>query len=86
MLTVGGNFRKGFYFAKILTVVAVVCVISIECFCHPTSSARSGGRRIEDDENNINDIKSIIIDSNHNTKSQQDLRCVDNIYKTDHQI
>ncbi len=75
MLTVGGNFRKGFYFAKLL-IVAVVCVNYIECFCHPTPSARSttsGGRRIEDDENNINHIKSIIIDSNNNTKSQQDL-------------
>lgn len=76
MLTVGGNFRrKGFYFAKLL-IVAVVCVNYIECFCHPSPSARSttsGGRRIEDDENNINHIKSIIIDSNNNTKSQQDL-------------
>ena len=81
MLTVGGNFRKGFYFAQIL-IVAVVCVKYTECFfCHPTSSARSttsttsiaGGRRIEDDENNISHIKSIIIDSNNNTKSQQDL-------------
>lgn len=79
MLTIC-NFRKGFYFAKLL-IVAVVCVNYIECFCHPTSSARSttsttsisGGRRIEDDGNNISHIKSIIIDSNNNTNSQQDL-------------